>query len=150
MAGLWKRILSTLLRKEPPKPKAGCPHCAEPSRKEAGLRALEYPKEKAIRRVFINEGCMICCACESECPEVFKLPAAQSESLQSAGFTPDASTYFESRREKIEAAAHGCCVSVIGIEYTDGTFSPLGNHPGKVEHVVPDSPELPILKAERG
>ncbi|HEU4950306.1 MAG TPA: ferredoxin [Holophagaceae bacterium] len=90
---------------------------------------------------------MICCACEFECPEVFKMDDAQAESVRSAGFTPDAGTYFESHREKIEAAAHGCCVSVIGIEYTDGTFSPLGNHPGKVEHVVPDAPELTILKA---
>lgn len=146
MDGFWSRMFSLFKKQGAVRAKPGCPHCALPSGHPDGPRALDYPKEKTIRRVFINEGCMICDACVVTCPEVFKLDASTSVSLRSAEFTTDAERHFGTHREKIEEAALGCCVSVIGIEYMDGSFSPMGGHPWKLEHVAPDRRDLPVLE----
>ena len=149
MAGLGNRILSLFKRQDSAKGKANCPHCVQPSGHMTAPRTLDYPKEKPIRRVFITEGCMICNACVAGCPEVFKLDESKSVSVMSTEFTQEAESYFVSRRDGIEAAALGCCVSVIGIEYEDGSFSPMGTRPRKLEHVVPDREDLPPLKVQK-
>ena len=145
MTGWWNRVTALFKKPAPPINKTSCPHCTQAPEPHK----LDYPKEKDILRVFVVEGCTICNACEAECPEVFKLDESKPVSIMTAEFTPDAESYFKSHRDKIEAAAHGCCVQVIGIEYTDGSFSPMGTHRGKVEHVAPSSPELPPLNTER-
>src|SRR5690348_14640915 len=84
---------------------------------------LEYPREKTIKRVYINEGCMICGACPAACPEVFHLPEEKDSdgNWQSAIVKAGSEAFFESMKEQIHEAADGCCVCVIKIEYQDGT-----------------------------
>jgi len=71
--------------------------------------------QRRIVRVWIEEGCLICQACESACPSVF------SVGDDTAVVRPDAAQWFESQRELIERAYDHCCVEVIMIEYADGT-----------------------------
>lgn len=84
---------------------------------------FEFPHEKTIKRVHILEGCTICGACSAACPEVFHLPEEKDcdGNWPSALVKPGSDAFFESKKEQVHMAADGCCVSVIKIEYTDGT-----------------------------
>jgi ferredoxin len=103
---------------------------------------FEYPQEKTIKRVYINEGCMICAACPAACPEVFHLPEEKDSKgdWQSSFIKPGSEAFFESKKEQIHRAADGCCVSVIKIEYQDGTQyveESERRHTGQMTKVIP-------------
>ena len=76
---------------------------------------MEDSQFKIIRRVFIAEGCIPCCACEAECPEVFDV------GTENTYIRLNAAEYFLSHKSRIEEAADGCPVAVIKIEYVDGS-----------------------------
>jgi ferredoxin len=81
----------------------------------------------AIKSVWIEEGCIVCNACEASCPDVFRV--GDSSSLIKAGVRQDGKES-ENRDEKsplkielqasleagIEEAASGCPVEVIQFE----------------------------------
>jgi ferredoxin len=81
----------------------------------------------AIKTVWIEEGCIICNACDAECPDVFAV--ADTSSTIKASVRQDGQEN-ENRNEKsplkvefqvtmeagIEAAAAGCPVEVIQFE----------------------------------
>jgi ferredoxin len=67
--------------------------------------------ERRIKRVWIEEGCMICNACETTAPQVF------SVTEDTAILRPQAKQFFISDKDRIEEAAEGCCTEVIKIEY---------------------------------
>ncbi len=83
---------------------------------------------KPIRRVYIEQGCMICNACATICPEVFYLsPEKNAEGGWESAIVKDgAGKYYASKRKEIHDAAEGCCVAVIKIEYSDGSRSKFG------------------------
>lgn len=68
-----------------------------------------------IQRVFVDEGCLVCSACEMTCPEVFEVTDCD------CFIRPDASRYYESHVKQISDASLGCCVEVIKIECRDGS-----------------------------
>lgn len=76
---------------------------------------MEGCVDKVIKRVFIAEGCIPCCACEAECPDVFDV---QDDNTY---IRPGSESFYLSHRKQIEEASDGCPVAVIKIEYTDGT-----------------------------
>jgi len=81
----------------------------------------------AITKVWIEEGCIVCNACEAECPEVFKVTDSSCNVL---GAVREDGVDSENRDEKsplsgsngtdleaaIEAAMAGCPVEVIKVE----------------------------------
>jgi ferredoxin len=81
----------------------------------------------AISKVWIEEGCIVCNACDAECPDVFlvtdttctiraevRVDGVQSENRdEMAELTPEAGSSLEA---SIEAAAAGCPVEVIKYE----------------------------------
>ncbi|HJW09190.1 MAG TPA: ferredoxin [Holophagaceae bacterium] len=121
MSSLWGRLLSLFgrLGNSEPRQEVMKACACEPT----PTYRLEYPKEKTIKRVYIAEGCMICDACSTTCPDVFRLPAEKDSegNWQSALVKAEARSFFESKMAEIHEAADGCCVSVIKIEYTDET-----------------------------
>lgn len=80
-----------------------------------------------VRRVWIEEGCIVCNACETTCPEVFnvtddtctiraevRVDATESENRdERAELTPEVG---EELADLIEEAAEGCPVEVIKFE----------------------------------
>jgi ferredoxin len=101
-----------------------CPHCSEVMEKPH--RAVLAPAEslnpnRKIARVWIEQGCVICNACETTCPSVFTV------SEETASIRPGGKQLFESLRDQIEEAHDGCCVEVIKIEYADGSRRPEPN-----------------------
>ncbi len=61
----------------------------------------------AIKKVWIEEGCISCGLCESVCPEVFEMP---DEAIVIEGADP------ASNEDGIIEAAEGCPVEVIKYE----------------------------------
>lgn len=98
---LWRRILGLLVK---PSHKT-----IEPIPQEIQLGAPLNPQRR-IAKVWVEEGCLICQACEMVCPAVF---VVEDTSM----VRPDASIHFDSQRDAIEEAKEACCVEVIKIEY---------------------------------
>lgn len=68
----------------------------------------------AIKRVWIEEGCISCNLCEDLCPEVFEVPAGsecRTTKHHQKHLTGDPET-----DEKIREAAESCPVEVIRLE----------------------------------
>ena len=81
----------------------------------------------AIKTVWIEEGCIICNACEAECPDVFAITDTTStikasvrqdgqENENRAEKSPLKIEFQISLEAGIEAAAGGCPVEVIQFE----------------------------------
>ncbi len=81
----------------------------------------------AIKRVWIEEGCIVCNACETTCPEVFnvtedscnirsevRVDGAQTTNLTERSLLKD--PIGADLAEQIEEAAEGCPVEVIKFE----------------------------------
>jgi ferredoxin len=66
---------------------------------------------RRIAHVRIEEGCVVCGSCEVICPKIFVLEEGSSALRENAHL------HFAAQHEAIEAAALGCCVEVIKIEY---------------------------------
>lgn len=62
----------------------------------------------AIKRVWIEEGCIACSLCTSYCPEVFLV-----ENGDTCEIKPDAPKWFLVKDEQIRDAALDCPVEVI-------------------------------------
>lgn len=81
----------------------------------------------AIKRVWIEEGCIVCNACETTCPEVFNVTEdschirsdvredGQQDTNLSAR-SPLKGSFGEDLAEQITEAAEGCPVEVIKFE----------------------------------
>lgn len=78
----------------------------------------------AITAVWIEEGCIVCNACETACPEVFRVTedscvilaesrADGNEDENRSGHSPLAAGLAEDLTDAIEEAAEGCPVEVI-------------------------------------
>jgi len=65
--------------------------------------------EKAISRVWIAPGCIVCNLCEETCPEVFKVTADNSTIRETAG------QHYRTSSLKIVQAAEECPVDVIRV-----------------------------------
>ena len=65
----------------------------------------------AIKKVWIEAGCISCKLCQDIAPTVF-----QVEDDQDCVVKPDAGLHFQQLREDIEQAARDCPVEVIKIE----------------------------------
>lgn len=81
----------------------------------------------AIKTVWIEEGCIMCNACDAECPDVFLVTDTTcvikadvredgQESENRDEKSPLKAEYRESLAEGIKAAAAGCPVEVIKYE----------------------------------
>lgn len=81
----------------------------------------------AITKVWIEEGCIVCNACENECGDVFKvtdstcviLPDVRVDGLETENrdeLSELKAEYQTSLEAAIEAAASGCPVEVIKFE----------------------------------
>jgi ferredoxin len=81
----------------------------------------------AIKRVWIEEGCIVCNACETTCPEVFNVTEDSCHIRAEARVDGKQDTNLEARSElqpqicedmadQIEEAAEGCPVEVIKFE----------------------------------
>jgi ferredoxin len=83
----------------------------------AATRPAQPPRnpERRIARVLIEEGCTVCNACETTCPEVFKVLE------EGVVLVPSAAEHFVVKREAIEEAVEGCPMAVLKIEYEDGS-----------------------------
>ena len=62
----------------------------------------------AIKKVWIEEGCISCNICMDICPEVFDGPDSEDCVIK-----PDAVKHFESKCAEIQEAAEDCPVEVI-------------------------------------
>lgn len=60
-----------------------------------------------IRRVWIEEGCIVCKVCEDQAPQVFLVTD------DTCVVRPDAGVHFEQQADDIEQAAKDCPVEVI-------------------------------------
>ena len=67
----------------------------------------------AIKRVWIEEGCISCYMSESNCPEVFKIKV---DELTMHGATVIEGVDYVGLEEKIKSAAQACPVQVIKYE----------------------------------
>lgn len=67
--------------------------------------------QKAIQKVWIEEGCISCELCQDICPDVFVVADGEDCVVK-----PDAAQHFERRMEEIQEAALDCPVEVIGWE----------------------------------
>ena len=67
--------------------------------------------EPAIRKVWIEEGCIACKVCQDLAPKVFSV-----EGDATCVILPDAARWFGPHREDVEQAARDCPVEVIKIE----------------------------------
>jgi ferredoxin len=65
--------------------------------------------EKAISRVWIAPGCIVCNLCEDTCPEVFKVRADTSVVREAA------EQHYRTQSLKIVQAAEECPVDVIRV-----------------------------------
>ncbi len=81
----------------------------------------------AIAKVWIEEGCIVCNACEAECPDIFHVTdtscniigAVREDGTDSENrdeMSPLAGSYGSDHEASIEAAAAGCPVEVIKFE----------------------------------
>ena len=81
----------------------------------------------AIKRVWIEEGCIVCNACETTCPEVFNVTEdschirseVRTDGKQSTNLAERADlggTIGTDLADQIEEAAEGCPVEVIKFE----------------------------------
>ncbi|HYE04956.1 MAG TPA: ferredoxin [Planctomycetota bacterium] len=81
----------------------------------------------AIKRVWIEEGCIVCNACETTCPEVFNVTEdscniraeVRVDGAQTTNLTERselAGAYGADLADQIEEAAEGCPVEVIKFE----------------------------------
>ncbi len=81
----------------------------------------------AIKRVWIEEGCIVCNACETTCPEVFNVTEdschiraeVRSDGQQTTNLTEKSelvAAIGNDLSEQIEEAAEGCPVEVIKFE----------------------------------
>jgi len=114
----------------------------------------------AILRVWIDEGCIVCNACEAECPDVFKvtdetchITAAVREDGKQDDNLKAKSPLKEAVRgplaEKIQAAAGSCPVNVIRLEMADAApqVEPKRVETPKVEakaEPVPEAAPKPV------
>jgi ferredoxin len=71
----------------------------------------ELNPNRRITRVWIEEGCVVCGACEVTAPKVFFVTDETST------LTVKAEEYYIDEKDRIEEAAWGCCVDVIKITY---------------------------------
>jgi ferredoxin len=83
--------------------------------------------DMAIKRVWIEEGCIVCNACETTCPEVFNVTEdschiraeSRLDGQQNTNLTDRSELkpeLIESLADQIEEAAEGCPVEVIKFE----------------------------------
>ena len=106
----------------------------------------------AIIKVWIEEGCIVCNACEAECPDVFHVTAdschikadsrvdgAQSENR--AEMSALKADLQQSLEDSIVAAAAGCPVNVIKYEQ-------VANAPAKAPEAPASLPMTPATEAE--
>jgi len=68
----------------------------------------------AIRKVWIEEGCISCSLCQDICPEIFEVPDGEDCVIR-----PDAPAKFSSKDEEIREAAGDCPVEVIQLAERD-------------------------------
>jgi ferredoxin len=68
--------------------------------------------EPAIRKVWIETGCISCQLCQDIAPEVFLV-----ENGQDCVVRPEAARHFAAKAEDIEQAARDCPVEVIKIDH---------------------------------
>jgi len=80
---------------------------------------VQLPPDRRIAKVWIEDGCLICNACEATCPQVFK--TLDDHAIVLAG----SESSFVDCRDAIEQAAIGCCVAVIRVQYDDGSLAPI-------------------------
>jgi len=84
----------------------------------------------AVTKVWIDEGCIVCNACETTCPEVFRvteetcmiLPDVREDGLETENRdeqSPLKAEVGEELADQIEEAAEGCPVEVIRFETDD-------------------------------
>jgi ferredoxin len=84
----------------------------------------------AVTAVWIEEGCIVCNACETACPEVFKvtedscviLPEVRAdaqEDMNNEAKSPLKDQLGDELADAIEEAAEGCPVEVIHFTTTD-------------------------------
>jgi ferredoxin len=68
--------------------------------------------EQTIRKVWIEPGCIVCNACESNCPEVFHVD------VESSTIRPEAlnAEFLSPLAKSIRTAAEECPVEVIKFE----------------------------------
>lgn len=103
------------------------PRSAKPTRKPGSGSMEVSAAMSAIKRVWIEEGCIVCNACETACPEVFHVTedschirsASRVDNLENTNLSerselkPDLRS---SLADQIEEAAEGCPVEVIKFE----------------------------------
>jgi ferredoxin len=81
----------------------------------------------AIKRVWIEEGCIVCNACETTCPEVFNVTedschiraevrADGEQSSNEAEKSDLGGSFGDELADQIQEAAEGCPVEVIKFE----------------------------------
>lgn len=110
----------------------------------------------AITKVWIEEGCIVCNACEAECPDVFHVTADSchikadarqdgAENENRDGKSPLKAELQKSLEDSIVAAAAGCPVSVIVYEQiaTPQEAAPPEEEKEKKEAVVAAVPMAP-------
>ncbi|MHC5067773.1 MAG: ferredoxin [Planctomycetota bacterium] len=84
----------------------------------------------AVTKVWIEEGCIVCNACETTCPEVFHvteetctiLPDVREDGVESENReekNPLKTEFGDELADQIEEAAEGCPVEVIIFETDD-------------------------------
>ena len=64
----------------------------------------------AIKKVWIEAGCIVCSLSSDTCPEVFEIPRGSDTAVVKDGVD------FELHEDKIREAAEGCPVQVIQFE----------------------------------
>jgi ferredoxin len=115
MATLWKLLRSLFPGKEKVQRKV------ESDTKRRATPPPHLSVGKTIVKVYIEEGCIPCSACEAECPKVF------GETPDSAYVLEGADAFFEHEKDNIESAVYGCPVQVIKVLYSDGSIYGTGD-----------------------
>jgi ferredoxin len=83
------------------------------------LVAPFVPSGHVVKRVWIEQGCLICGACELTAPKVFSLPVVDGKVQDSAIVLPVSAEVVAEQSAAIEEAAWGCCVDVIKLSYSE-------------------------------
>ena len=70
--------------------------------------------DNPIKSVWVEQGCVVCNACEAACPEVFNVT---DEDCLIINNDPD---FLNQHNEKVIEASDGCCVEVIRVKFEKG------------------------------
>jgi len=135
-----------------PEPAAAAPAPKPEAPKAEAKPAIDAPR---ITKVWIEDGCIVCNACEAECPDVFHVTADSchikadsrvdgKEDENRTGKSPLKGDLGVDQFAKIVAAAAGCPVNVI--KY-DGTAATLAAAPAAPVAAAPEGPTSWDIKA---